>query len=481
MGNGGSSESETSTQNIKQVSREILNITPPKYSVPANNWTDATNKALKPDIDSGSNNANYRISFGGQPDPASGCAKNYVATYKCGNTEKTVSISPEATGQIAVFNCTDEARSCFSNRITMMDDGNLVSSNRNGDVLWQSGAVQISDIPLEVDEYKASNTRFKANMLEQGQLISPGELLGSNNGRFAFQVSNDGSRAQVIYKMLDIESDNGKNVGINNHVAVYSVDTSVNEHLGKIGYLDMNGELREYPQKMLKLANTYTEGGNYTSSGRTVGKALNSTVEQCQQKCNSNDACFGFELSNARECKMLGEDMYPKGIRRFDASSQLFLRDDKIHPDPSCPNNIQSVTSKEWNEFAKGELMTRDTKCLLGAVSEPKSNDLKSLLNQMNALEQKIYEKTRSIQIGQERIEQATQQTSDKLAADLAEYRRIVDDYENKMKGVGAHDGMVESTFASVEQEKSMTAVWGLATAVAAGALITMAIGGSSN
>ena len=481
MGNGSSSDSETSTQDIKQVSREILNITPPKYSVPANNWTDATNKALKSDIDGGSNNVNYRVAFGGQPDPAEMCAKNYTATYRCGTTNKTISIPPEALGQIAVFNCGDEARSCFSNRITMMDDGNLVSSNRNGDVLWQSGAVQISQSPLEVDEFKASNTRLKSNMITQGQLLAPGELLGSDNGRFAFQLSSDGTRAQVIYKMLDIESDNGKNVGINNHVAVYSVDTSVNEHLGKIGYLDMNGELREYPQKMLKLANTYTEGGNYTSSGRTVGKALNSTVEQCQQKCNSNDACFGFEVSNARECKMLGDDMYPKGIRRFDASSQLFLRDDKIQADPSCPNRIQSITSKEWNEFAKGELMTRDTKCLLGAVSEPKSNDLKSLLNQMNALEQKIYEKSRRVQTGQERIEQATKETSDKLAADLAEYRRIVDDYENKMKGVGAHDGMVESTFASVEQEKSMTAVWGLATAVAAGALITMAIGGSSN
>ena len=90
-------------------------------------------------------NANPHLSGGGnvysyyQPgyrwDPAAGCNKNFIGTYKCGNNPpKTVS-EADATGKVIYFDCTSEHNRCSNFMLELTTEGKVRFTDGNNNLI----------------------------------------------------------------------------------------------------------------------------------------------------------------------------------------------------------------------------------------------------------------------------------------------------------------------------------------------------------
>ena len=109
------------------------------------------------------------------------------------------------------------------------------------------------------------------------------------------------------------QSYSGCNAGTNDKMfgqqwinAVYQLDKTGNPALmGKVGFIDGNAQLHEYPSSMLGQSSNYSLFENTNIPGNDLqGMPLtDSTLESCQTACNDNTDCYGYIFDkNVNNC-----------------------------------------------------------------------------------------------------------------------------------------------------------------------------------
>ena len=149
---------------------------PAPWSVSQNNWLETTRKYVaEKEFD-----ASVAFTIWPNPDPAPGCNKNFISSYKCspGKDIKKVNVNAEAAGNIALFDCSNEYARCTGGLLTLTDDGNLVLSNGTA-IIWKSNTNKVG-IPLK--KYEALTSKYKRNYLKTGEFLYPDEFVGSPSG-----------------------------------------------------------------------------------------------------------------------------------------------------------------------------------------------------------------------------------------------------------------------------------------------------------
>jgi hypothetical protein len=177
-------------------------------SVSPGNWT-----AFVQDFVKGKETANYIIGTeligSKKEDPFVGCAKDFSATYQCGNssnikssTTKTINIPGEAGGKSALFDCSAESKKCKALRLTLGDDGNLVLSDAENKQIWTSNTNKVG---LVVDKFNAKNSKYGRNYLLAGETLKLGEFIGSPSGNcyLLMDRTSDGNALQLKYSVLN--------------------------------------------------------------------------------------------------------------------------------------------------------------------------------------------------------------------------------------------------------------------------------------
>ena len=448
--------------------------TPSPFNVANGNWTNNVNQAVDTRISRGENNIQYQVQLGETKDPALGCKKGFSSSYKCGTTNKNVSIAPEALGQYAVYDCSREAEACFNNRVTLTDDGNVVSSNNDGTVMWQSGIIKGIESAISYQPYYASNTPLKRNFIEKGETLSKGEILGSPNGKCALRVDPDSpSVLQVVYRVANSVDVDGKKVGGDGAIAVYSLDGVGSDKNGKVGYIDMNGTLREYPMSMIKYVDSYKNAGNYQSSGKEMETHHDLSIDNCKSKCNKLDRCAGFNYDeNETSCTLLGGDMYPAGRRIMNEASSLYIRDKGVQSDTSCPASLQDIYGVQWDALPKGVIMSPESQCSLGAITKAQNTELQKVRAELDALAQAIQSRSNDLEESENKIDANAKETREKLVKDLAEYQTLVEKWESQNKYSVSNSGALMTSIQQSSMEQARVAFWGISGAVSIALLL---------
>jgi hypothetical protein len=373
------------------------------YNVPIGNWSQYVNDEIH-----GQEVSDYIVGQNAgvfaNGDPAYGCTKNFTSTYQCGNgPTKTVAITGdgvEAGGQTVKFDCSAENKICGGFRLTVGDDGNLVLTDSNSAIVWQSNT---KGTGLALDEFKASNGKYGRNYLLAGETLKTGEFVGSPSGNCYLTMVGDQADCtqnglQLLYTKLNCTM-NSKTDGYGSDDTangLYSMKKTDISTLGKVGYIDERNSIHEYPDDMSNLAQTYTLIGSYDSVGYDISQVSANSAETCKTSCNGNADCAGF-VYYADTCYLKNSGMFPKGIRKPLANAELYLRDKTVKNDISCAKEVETGLSTQWELYPTSSKMSMDTLCELGAITQGEQYDVQTKFRDLNKATDVMSKKLNSI------------------------------------------------------------------------------------
>lgn len=407
------------------------------YNVKVGNWTDITNKQVE-----GQEVGTYVIGSDNILDPAIGCGKAYSASYTCtGRDQKSVSIVPEASGQPAVFNCSDANAKCASPVLTLTDDGNLTLTNGSGSVIWQTGAKSVPTIayPSRV----ASNGKYKRNYLRAGEFLRNEEFIGSPSGTFwiipilnssnqlnigvmyavisCIGVTNVSQKPSITGTYGDVGSDNSS-------MGVYKMSSgSVSNVARQLTYVDNMMQSRAIQSSAL--GSIYTKFSEYDAPNSTLsnGTLTGLTSEQCQAKCTERTDCYGVVFSkNSDKCLLKGSGMFPNGTRTPNSASDIYVRMFNSGLDSSCSSDVKASYNDIMNGLPIGEPMKSSTQCGLSQALAQQQALVKTKASQLNNVAQEVSTALTAITAEGQNIDERLLKEMRKLQMDTAVYEKTL-------------------------------------------------------
>ena len=318
------------------------------YKVAIGNWTQFVK-----DFVQGKDNASFIIgqSGGGNKDPAYGCGKQFNATYQCGNGKtKTININPEAWGQAAEFDCTQEVKACKEFKLTLGDDGNLSLTDSTSKPLWSSNTNKTG---IANPAFSASNGKYKRNYLLSGETLGLDEFIGSPSGNCYLIMTNDGLQLKYSVSACTMTDTNTGYGNDDNTYGLYSITKSDSSNLGKIGHISNDGTLHEYPANMTTLGTSYSLIGNYDSIDNTIKTLENTSIEECKNECNKDDQCFGFAYNAYQKQKKIQyiKIYYPEGRGECIQISQLAVFSNGVNVAQGKP----TTAVNKWDDTTNPE------------------------------------------------------------------------------------------------------------------------------
>ena len=312
----------------------------------------------------------------------------------------------------AVYNTTDPNSNYF---LILQDDGNMViyrgtSPTDNQGAIWGSATnTQQKDAN---PSYAAINGKYGKNWIASDSTLAAGDFVGSNNGSIALAMQSDGNLVLYTFEMETNckkmnDGNTGGGIGANALYNTGSVGFETN--LFKIGYIDQDSKLHEYPQNNIQYNNKYTKIEGVDSVGNDIPGSLldNATEESCTTVCNNNAQCAGFSFSN-NTCYPKTSSMYPAGSKIYDPNSNLFIREKSPINNPvgvsSDINNIDSVLYQ--NYLNGGEI---DKEYGLANATSIQKQQLAQLQTKMDQLSSQISTLTGKLGSSSNKVETQTQ------------------------------------------------------------------------
>jgi hypothetical protein len=290
--------------------------------------------------------------------------------------------------------------------LILQDDGNLCiyrgsGPNDNQGAIWcamTNGKQQKPNL-----QYAASKGKYGQNYITGGATLAPGDFVGSNDGSIYLIMQGDGNL--VLYTSQNVincskmtDNNTGGGVGAN---ALYDLGkTGFPSNVGKIGFVDDDGNLSEYPSSMKGMSSSYIKFSNSDSPGNDIGGPIyNSTQSACETKCNSMNDCAGYIFdTNQNLCWPKSKNMYPAGSKVPKSGDDLYIRQPSITTFPGSSKTTSYVDSIQWQNYKNtGKPVSSTTFGTSGVLNSAQRQVLDQLTGRLNLLASKITEKTNSL------------------------------------------------------------------------------------
>jgi hypothetical protein len=355
-----------------------------------------------------------------QPDPATGCSKNFVGTYKCGNGPPK-EITAAGAGS-AFFDCRAEHDECTNFRLELTTSGEVRFTDRSGNPITGVNGINIPVDDRKTNEKLNPNPQLRTQVEELNEMVlsnnlpnlrrkfvtfmhpsqslNQGEYICSATGNCFMVLTTDGILEVCALKIrsnpVPATSVLMKGSDTTSH-ALYKLEGLNVENLGKVANISIDGKRRMYSNGQLTLGTKYVEitGKDakdrpiaYDNPGESLESVRNDTgsIDFCFQQCSSRPDCGGFTVSKSDPdtCYLKTPDMFPVGMRVPSTSTQLYKRLytpklQKISESCAKPGNtnvvaIDSVLFDHYPTDRNDPRMTRSTLCGVDQIVETQSN-----------------------------------------------------------------------------------------------------------
>lgn len=267
------------------------------------------------------------------------------------------------------------------------------------------------------------------NYMTSGTTLMQGEWIGSEDGTLQLLMQSDGNL--VLYtsepKQGCVKGSGDKFYGTGWINAVYKVDAVGDKNaLGKIGYVDSDSNLKEYPPSMLGYSNDYQLINGYDSGGNDITTYGVSTINDCQNACSNFANCAGFVFQQStNSCWIKDSNMYPKGEKQLNDTLVLGLRKPALPNSTSCSNEIVNVDTITYNNYTKGDQMTPETECNPPMISQADKLDYDNIKSQLAILGNDIANKMDELYAEDNRIYKKMNMNSEEFKKNLLMYRNV--------------------------------------------------------
>ena len=359
-------------------------------------------------------------------DPAYCCAKLVDYSYQCGGGSfKTGEIGG---GSNINFDCSAEVTSC-SFYVVLQDDGNVClyrgpDPSVNNGTIWctMTNGKQLSPNP----DWIASKGKFGRNYLKSGETLAVGEWIGSTDGSLQLMMQPDGNL--VLWtsdvKASCVKGSNDKTYGGPWVNAVYQLNGSGDmASLGKVGYVDSNAVLKEYPDSMLTYSNDYQIYPNSDSWGNDITSLIVSDQNGCQTACNNNADCAAYVyMPSATTCWIKNSSAFPKGQKQPNNNLVLGVRKPGLKGSSTCSNQIVDIDTIQYDKYVKGSAMSPDTQCVNKLVSQSDKIKFDNIKNQLYTLGQNIASKMENLYNKDNKIYEKLNTNDEQFKKDLQKY-----------------------------------------------------------
>lgn len=434
---------------------------PPRYSVSNNNLLSQTRGAVDGKV-SGS------FQVGGIGDPAVGCGKSYVASYKCGTGPlKGVNISPEASGKVASFTCTAEDAACLDFVLTLGDDGYIELNKSDGTSLWRGGGGK-TGIPLP--QYRASKGKYGRNSLRPGESISVGEFIGSPSGNCTAEVVNTGNgdwALAIVYRVLGCGDGSGPatetagSYGMagnsEGNYGFYKADPVNIGSLQTMGMTTDAGTVEVIPGSMRSVGHEFFRvPGAWDAPGNDLASSGNATAESCKRACAADRACAGvvYDQSTA-ECFTKDADMYPRGERIANKNRQIFIRQQTVDSASSCPEQVDEATADQYNRLDKVGTMTKSSQCLMADYIANQQKIVADKAAKMEQLAMTLNDNVSSLKGEEHKLDAKLLEGLKDVQRDLKAYEKLHKSIPKARRDVVSADGQLEDSSLDMLSESS--------------------------
>ena len=438
--------------------------------VSSNNAMDSLNKLMEQNV---ANRLNYSYVVGtDMSDPSVGCKKSFNIAYQCGNEIKTGHIDGEAQGQNFLLDCRAESAAC-NFYLILQDDGNMCIYKGTPEQTV-GGAVWCSKTNGQQQQANPEWTSAKGkkypgkNYLSMGETLAAGEWIGSSNGELKLIMQTDGNLVLYTSKsstMCNAGKD-GKMYGMSLINPIYdTTDVGILGYISKLGYVDADSNLKEYPASMIGLGDTYQMFPNFDSPGNDLANMPkpNSTLQTCRQECTNSTDCYGVVFdTTSKNCWLKDKNVYPNSIKTPRENLLLLTRNPFIVGIESCNKDIKNIDSLQWSKYVNnGVKMTPDEKCGLATEITELKKLLDELKGKLAALAEKITEKIQALQNENSSINNKMVIDQKQMSDNLITYKQINDELKNyKVASYQNINGMLNDTDTLVLQENYQYIFW---------------------
>lgn len=413
-------------------------------------------------------------------DPKPGCRKSFGVAYTCGGKPFTKNLG-YAEGQTMILDCRQHMQENCQFFLILQDDGNMCiykgtdpSTNKGGVWCTMTNGKQKTPNPAWV----SSKGKFGRNYLKLGESLAANEWIGSTNGSLQLMMQTDGNL--VLYTSapkIGCTSVNNKSYGGGWINAVYKLDATGNvASLGKLGYVDGESKLREYPDSMLSYSNDYQIYENTDSWGNDITSLIVTDQNGCQTACNNNSACAAYAYRpSSKTCWLKNKAAFPKGPKQPSSDLTLGVRKPKRSPTPGCSSEVVNVDTIQYDNYIKGQAMAPDTICNASLVSQADRIKFDNIKNQLSVLGQDITSKMEKLYNQDNKIYEKLQTNEQQFQKDLESYKSISIKIKNEldlqsnnsiegMRNLNNDDidGMVSDTDLRVLQENYGYLLWSI-------------------
>jgi hypothetical protein len=404
-----------------------------------------------------------------------GCWDAFDVSYKCGGTPFTRHLG-KAEGQTMILDCQEYIQNTCQFYMILQDDGNLClykgvdpSTTTNSSSIWstQTNGQQQAANP----DWVSTKGKFGRNYLKTGEVLAPNEWIGSTNGSLKLLMQTDGNLVLYTSQLTPGCNNNGGNMyGIQQVNAVYKMnEMGIPESLGKVGYIDGDSKLREYPDSMLSYSNEYVLYNGSDSAGNDINSLQIADQNSCELECNKNNECAAYVYQpTTTTCWLKNKNAYPVGKMQANSTLTLGVR----KPKTKNINESINVDTIQYNSYVKGQPIDSNTQLNITVVAKEDLQQLETIEKNMSSLGNDIAAKMEQLQTKDKQIYEKLDMDAEQFKNNLAMYKNInkkirETKYSGKVEGMqnmdmSDLDGMVTHSDLIVLQENYNYILWSI-------------------
>lgn len=415
----------------------------------AKNYTYTPNECMDVAVDQGALYVGY--GGGARDDKIKRCfAFSTLEEAKMDGVSKNCK-NPNGGNRAASIYATSNANSTGSSYLILQDDGNMciysgTGPNDNQGLIWQSetNGKQQQPNPNVV----ATKGKFGKNWMASGSSLAAGDFVGSTDGSISLVMQSDGNLVLYTYQMdtnCQKMSDGNMGGGLGANAAYDMGVTAITGNMGKLGFVDSDSNLYTYPSTNQVYTDSYRKIEGIETAGNDIPGAAfgGATVDSCQQACNSNPDCAGFDMPfNGTFCYPKTNAMFPfGGPSNINPTTNLYVRGRQPSSLPlgvgQNTNNIDTIMYK--NYINKGDVGSQYG---LANATTTEKQQLEQLQSRMNLLTSQINDLTGKFQSGSNMAEQQSYDNN----KGIYDYANVINTTNKKIIGVaGQTSGNIQN------------------------------------
>jgi len=254
------------------------------------------------------------------------------------------------------------------------------------------------------------------------------DWVGSNDGSLKLIMQTDGN---LVLYTSDVKSVckviNNKTYGGSGVNAVYKLNNVGNPStLGKIGYINGNSELKEYPDTMIGLSNNYQIYPNADSIGNDIGSLVVTDQHGCQNACNNNEDCGAYVYQDfSKTCWLKNKSAFSNGNKQPNNNLVLGVRSPGLKNSTNCSKELLNIDTIQFDNYIKGNKMTNDTQCNPPIISQQEQLEYDNIKSQLITLGNDITSKMESLYNQDNKIFKKLNISAEQFKKDLENYKLI--------------------------------------------------------